>query len=99
MPVAAGLVGTALPAFGVLPAIGGRTLSLDAWRALLEQPGVLTSIRLSLQVGVLATVLSLAVAVAFCALLAERAALRRLSAWIAPMLATPTSPSRSASRS
>jgi len=89
VPVGAGLIGTALPAFGVLPAIGGRTLSLDAWRALFEQPGVLTSIRLSLQVGVLATVLSLAVAVAFCALLAERAALRRLSAWIAPMLATP----------
>jgi len=89
VPVAAGLVGTALPAFGFLPAIGGRARSLDAWRALFEQPGVLTSIQLSIQVGLLATVLSLAIALAFCALMAERAALRRLSAWISPMLATP----------
>ena len=89
VPVAAGLIGTALPAFGVLPAIGGRALSLDAWRALFAQPGVLTSIRLSVQIGLLATVLSLAIALSFCALMAERAALRRLSAWISPMLATP----------
>jgi putative thiamine transport system permease protein len=89
VPVAAGLVGTALPAFGLLPAIGGHALSLDAWRALFEQPGVITSIRLSVQVGLLATVLSLVIAVSLCALLAERAALRRLGAWIAPMLATP----------
>ena len=89
VPVAAGLVGTALPAFGLLPAIGGHALSLDGWRALFEQPGVITSIRLSVQVGLLATVLSLVIAVSLCALLAERAALRRLGAWIAPMLATP----------
>ena len=89
VPVAAGLIGTALPAFGVLPAIGGRAFSLEAWRALFAQPGVLTSIRLSVQIGLLATVLSLAIALSFCALMAERAALRRLSAWISPMLATP----------
>jgi putative thiamine transport system permease protein len=73
----------------VLPAIGGRAWSLDPWRALFAQAGVLTSIRLSVQIGLLATVLSFAIALSFCALLAERAALRRLSAWISPMLATP----------
>ena len=49
----------------MLPAIGGRALSLDAWRQLFEQPGVLTSIRLSVQVGIVATVLSLVIAVSF----------------------------------
>jgi putative thiamine transport system permease protein len=29
VPVLAGLAGTALPAFGYLPALGGETLSLD----------------------------------------------------------------------
>ena len=32
LPIAAGLVGTLLPAFGYLPAIGGTAFDLDAWR-------------------------------------------------------------------
>jgi len=32
VPIAAGLAGTLLPAFGYLPAIGGHTLNLDPWR-------------------------------------------------------------------
>ena len=62
LPVAAGVVGTALPAFGYLPAIGGDHLSVEPWRALAEQPGVMTSVRLSVQTGLLATALSLAFA-------------------------------------
>ena len=89
LPVAAGLVGTVLPAFGYLPAIGGEHLSLDPWRALMDQPGVATSIRLSVQTGLLATALSLALAAAFCALLPDHARYRRLSALVSPLLATP----------
>ena len=89
LPVAAGLVGTLLPAFGYLPAIGGEQLSLDAWRALAEQPGVLKSVWLSVQTGVLATTVSLALAAAFCALLHDHATYRRLSAMVSPLLATP----------
>lgn len=89
LPVVAGLVGTLLPAFGYLPAIGGHELSLAPWRALFEQPGVLTSIRLSLQTGVAATLLSLGLALSFCALMSERPVFARLSAWVSPMLAAP----------
>ena len=89
LPVAAGLIGTLLPAFGYLPAIGGNHLSVDPWRALADQPGVTTSVRLSLQTGLLATAVSLALAASFCALLQEHATFRRLSAWVPPLLATP----------
>ncbi len=89
LPVVAGLVGTLLPAFGILPAIGGNEWSLAAWRALFEQPGVSTSIRLSVQTGLLATLLSLGIALSFCALMSEHRAFRKLTAWVAPMLATP----------
>jgi putative thiamine transport system permease protein len=89
LPVVAGLVGTLLPAFGYLPAIGGHELSLAAWRALFDQPGVLTSIRLSLQAGLAATLLSLGIALSFCALMSHRAIFQKLSAWVSPMLATP----------
>ena len=89
LPVAAGLIGTLLPAFGHLPAIGGNHLSVDPWRALADQPGVTTSVRLSLQTGLLATAVSLALAASFCALLQEHATFRRLSAWVPPLLATP----------
>ena len=89
LPVVAGLIGTLLPAFGYLPAIGGEHLSLAPWRALLEQPGVLTSVRLSLQTGVLATLLSLAIASGFCALADDNPLYRRLAALVSPMLATP----------
>ena len=89
LPVAAGLVGTVLPAFGYLPAIGGEQLSFDPWRTLVEQPGVLNSVRLSVQTGVLATAFSLALASAFCALLQDHPVYRRLSALVSPLLATP----------
>ncbi len=89
LPVVAGLIGTLLPSFGYLPAIGSEHLSLAPWRTLIEQPGVLTSVRLSLQTGVLATLLSLAIAAGFCALADDSPLYQRLSALVSPMLATP----------
>ncbi|MBC7938420.1 MAG: ABC transporter permease subunit [Chitinophagaceae bacterium] len=89
LPVAAGVVGTALPAFGYLPAIGGDHPSAEPWRALVEQPGLMTSVRLSVQTGLLATALSLALAASFCALLQDHAIYRRLSTMVSPLLATP----------
>jgi putative thiamine transport system permease protein len=89
LPVGTGVIGTLLPAFGYLPAIGGDHLSLAPWRALIEQPGMLTSVRLSLQTGVLATLLALAIAASFCALAADSPRFRRVAAAVSPMLATP----------
>jgi putative thiamine transport system permease protein len=89
VPIGAGLIGTALPAFGYLPAIGGHGLSLDPWRALLGQPGLFTTLRLTIVCGLLATLVSLGVVVAFCAAAHGTRTSRRVQAAIAPMLATP----------
>jgi putative thiamine transport system permease protein len=89
LPVVAGVIGTLLPAFGVLPALGSTQFSLAPWRALFEQAGVSTSVRLSLQTGVLATLLSLAVAASFSALAGHHRGYRRCAALVSPLLATP----------
>lgn len=88
-PVAAGLLGTLLPAFGWLPALGGEQLGLAPWRELLAAPGLAQAVRLSLTSGIVATLLSLALALGFCAACAGTrlfVAARRL---LAPLLAVP----------
>ncbi|MEY2689448.1 MAG: hypothetical protein RL375_3647, partial [Pseudomonadota bacterium] len=54
LPILAGLLGTLLPAFGYLPALGGSSFSLDPWRALLQAPGFATALQLTLLTGWLA---------------------------------------------
>ena len=91
MPIGAGLVGTLLPSFGFLPAIGGDAFSLDPWRALLAAPGFATSLRLTLVTGLCATVLSTLLAVGIVAYIHHRAWGLRLGGWLAPLLAMPHS--------
>jgi putative thiamine transport system permease protein len=89
LPIAVGLAGTALPAFGWLPAIGGEVLSLAAWRSLLDHPGIVTSLRLTLTIGLLATVVSLVIATAICAIMHDRPSFARLQRLLTPILAAP----------
>jgi putative thiamine transport system permease protein len=91
LPIGAGLVGTLLPAFGILPALGRLTPSLDPWRELLAQPGFATSVRLTLATGFTATMLAFLLALGFCAWVWKRPLARRVGAWLAPVLATPHS--------
>ena len=91
LPVAAGLVGTLLPAFGWLPALGGDRLSLQPWQSLLDTPGLGSAVGLTLATGWSATVLSLGIAIGTVAALHHRPAGRRLGGWIAPVLAMPHS--------
>ncbi len=91
LPILAGLLGTLLPAFGYLPALGGTAFSLDPWRALLAAPGVATALRLTLVTGWLATGLSLLLAVGVVAFVFHRRWAARLGQWMAPMLAMPHS--------
>jgi putative thiamine transport system permease protein len=65
--VLAGLVGTALPAFGFLPALGRTGLSLEPWRAFLATPGLTRACLLSSGVGLAATALSLGIVTLFIA--------------------------------
>ena len=57
-PVAAGLIGTWLPAFGYFPTLGGNSFTLEPWVMLFEHPGLRESLRLTLVSGLLATVIS-----------------------------------------
>jgi len=88
-PIAAGLIGTLLPAFGILPSLGGEHLSMEPWRALFATPGLMTSLRVTLSVGFGATLLSLVLAVGFCALASENRAFGALQRGLAPLLAAP----------
>jgi putative thiamine transport system permease protein len=90
-PVGAGLVGTLLPAFGVLPAIGGDSFNLNGWRELLRFPGFATSLQLTLLTGWLATLLAVAITFALGAVLVHRPFVRRLGQWLSPLLAMPHS--------
>ncbi len=89
LPVGAGLIGTWLPAFGYLPALGGESFGLAPWRALLAAPGLGTSIRLTLTSGFLATAASLALVIGFTAACHGTRLFARLRRGLAPLLAVP----------
>lgn len=88
-PALAGLLGTALPALGYLPALGHDRLSLEPWRALLATPGLARAILLSVVSGAGSTLLALALALSIAAALHGRPAERRLRAFLPPLLAVP----------
>ncbi|MCG6112388.1 MAG: ABC transporter permease subunit [Paracoccus sp.] len=87
LPVLLGLGHSVMAGFGHMPLLGVRGLDLDAWRALLAQPGLWRAAGLSLWTGMAATLISLALAFGVVAALPARfGALRRA---LAPLLAAP----------
>ena len=88
-PVILGLIGTALPAFGILPALGGAEITFDAWRRLAETPGFDTSIALSLGTGIVSTILSLALALGAVIAGYGTRPFRWVQRALAPLLAVP----------
>jgi putative thiamine transport system permease protein len=88
-PVAAGLLGTVLPAFGYLPVLGGEELSLEPWRRLLAAPGLWPALRASLISGFASTALALALTILIFAAGHGTRALRRIRRGMVPLLAVP----------
>lgn len=88
-PVLAGLAGTALPAFGYLPALGGTTFSLDPFRQLAAQPGVWQGAATSLTSGLAAACLSLAAVMLFLAGWAGTRTFGRVQHLVSPLLSVP----------
>ncbi|MEL6570136.1 MAG: ABC transporter permease [Pseudomonadota bacterium] len=88
-PVAAGLYGTVLPAFGHLPALGQTGPNLDAFRAVLAWPGFVTAARLSLTTGLIATAISLVIVVLVTAGWSGTRAFRVLERLLSPLLSVP----------
>lgn len=88
-PIAAGLAGTLLPAFGYLPVLGLTLSPLDPWRMLLAAPGLGTALTLTLTSGLLSAAISYALAVGLCAAFHDRPWFARLRLMLAPLLAVP----------
>ena len=88
-PILAGLAGAALPAFGLLPALGGTSLSLEPWRDLFAEPGIGRSIALSLWIGFAATLLSYLLVVGLLAACWGTPLLRWVARLLAPLLSVP----------
>lgn len=88
-PVVVGLAGTLLPAFGYLPALGGTALSLAPFRAALSEPGIFTSLALSLGTGLSATALSLGLVAFFTAGWFDTPAFAKVTRFLSPLLSVP----------
>lgn len=88
-PVAAGVVGTVLPAFGWLPVLGGEEISLDTMRALLAEPGLAWSVWLSLSVGLGSTAVAFCLAAGFVAAAHGTRLFAVAARLISPLLSVP----------
>lgn len=88
-PVAAGLWGTVLPAFGHLPAAGLTGPSLDPFRDLIAWAGLPRAVFLSLSTGLLATAISLAIVILVTAGWSGTRPFRALERLLSPLLSVP----------
>ncbi|PIE11986.1 MAG: ABC transporter permease [Rhodobacterales bacterium] len=88
-PVAAGLWGALLPAFGHLPAAGLHGPSLEPFHALLAWPGLAEAVGLSVRVGLVSTVVSLVIVTLFVAGWSGTRAFARLVGALSPLLSVP----------
>lgn len=88
-PIAAGLIGTLLPAFGYLPSLGGERLSLEPWRALFAAPGLGKAIGLTLLTGIGSTVIAFLLTVLVFASGHGTVAFNRAKRAMTPLLAVP----------
>ncbi|SUZ30346.1 Inner membrane ABC transporter permease protein YnjC [Roseibaca ekhonensis] len=89
LPVAAGLAGAVLPAFGYFPALGGADFSLAPWRDLAAWPGLGSAVRLSIVTGLGATVISLAITLLIVAAWQGTRSFRVVTSLLAPLLSLP----------
>lgn len=88
-PVAAGLIGTLLPAFGHLPAAGLTGPSLAPFQDLFAWGGLPRAVMLSLTVGLLATMISLAIVMFVTAGWSGTRPFRALERLLSPLLSVP----------
>ena len=87
-PVMAGLAGTALPAFGIMPGIGGG-LTLDVFAALFETPGIVRSSVMAGLIALITTLVSISVIALFTAGFAGTSFFNRMRRLVSPLLSVP----------
>ncbi|MFZ2102560.1 MAG: ABC transporter permease, partial [Oricola sp.] len=89
LPVVGGLLGTLLPAFGYLPALGGDRLTLEPFLVVLSQPGLLRSCLIALSSGVVTAAISTALVALFIGGWSRTRAFRFIQSLVSPLLAVP----------
>ncbi len=89
VPVLAGLLGTLLPAFSYLPALGRTSFSFDAFRAVFVEPNIWHSMLLSLWTGFAATAISVLIAAGVLAAGFGTKGWARLTRFLSPILSVP----------
>ncbi len=88
-PVACGVLATLLPAFGYLPALGGREFTFDHIAALIDYPGIGRSVLLSLVTGLLTTAIALAIVMTLVSGWYGTSTFARVQHLISPLLSVP----------
>ncbi|WP_025029992.1 ABC transporter permease [Nitratireductor aquibiodomus] len=88
-PVAFGLAGTVLPAFGYLPALGGMEFGLAPFSMLFAEPAILMSALMSLVTGLVTAVISLTAVILFTAAWGGTRLFARIQHLISPLLSLP----------
>lgn len=88
-PLAFGLAGTLLPAFGYLPELGGRHFTTLHFSALDAVPGIYRSACLSVLVGLVTTLVALGAVAAFVASDLGTPLFSRVRRMISPLLSVP----------
>ena len=88
-PILFGLLATLLPAFGYFPALGGNELTTGYFAALFAQPGLWRSAWISLSAGLITTLVSLALVIAFFAAWSNTRFFARVQHLVSPLLSIP----------
>ena len=89
VPLLCGLLGTLLPAFGYLPALGGDHFTTRPFADLFAQPGIVRSTVQALLIGLVTTAISLTLVTGFvCAWYGTRT-FRLIQHLVSPLLAVP----------
>ncbi|SEB71390.1 putative thiamine transport system permease protein [Nitratireductor aquibiodomus] len=88
-PVAFGLAGTVLPAFGYLPALGGMEFGLAPFAMLFAEPAILMSALMSLVTGLVTAAISLTAVMLFTAAWGGTRLFARIQHLISPLLSLP----------
>nr|WP_298373206.1 ABC transporter permease subunit [uncultured Halomonas sp.] len=89
LPVASGLAGVIAPAFGFLPALGGDSLTLTHWQALLDRPGLGRMVQLSYATGLVSAGASLAIVMLFLGAFMHTRVFTAVRRLLSPLLAVP----------
>ncbi len=89
IPILAGIGGVLVSAFGYMPVLGFEQINLYAWKALFHTSELWTMLGLSLGSGVLATTVSVLLALGFVSSAWNSQYWNRAQKWLSPMMAAP----------